>query len=61
MNIPWVEKYRPSQLEDIILSDENRNILKSMIRQNKYRNMIFYGSPGTGKTSTILGSQTLSK
>ena len=51
---PWIEKYRPKKLEDIILSQENKSLIKNMIKKNYYPNMIFYGSPGTGKTTTIL-------
>ena len=51
---PWIEKYRPQKLDDIVLSQENKTILKNMIKDDMYPNMIFYGSPGTGKTTTIL-------
>ena len=51
---PWVEKYRPSKLDDIVLNDNNKTIIYNMIHQNHYKNMIFYGPPGTGKTTTIL-------
>jgi DNA polymerase III delta prime subunit len=54
MNTPWVEKYRPSKLEDIAMSDENRLLFKNMVKKSIYPNMIFYGNPGTGKTTTIL-------
>lgn len=51
---PWIEKYRPQKLDDIVLSNENKTLLKNMIKDDVYPNMIFYGSPGTGKTTTIL-------
>lgn len=51
---PWVEKYRPNKMEDIVLSKQNKTIFKTMIKTNNYPNMIFYGNPGTGKTTTIL-------
>jgi DNA polymerase III delta prime subunit len=51
---PWIEKYRPDNMNDLILSDENRNIFNAMIKADNFHNMIFYGPPGTGKTSTIL-------
>jgi replication factor C subunit 3/5 len=51
---PWIEKYRPQKLDEIVLSYENKTILKNMIKDDCYPNMIFYGSPGTGKTTTIL-------
>lgn len=54
MTEAWTEKYRPKEIEDIILSDENRNFINNLIDKDTYPNMIFYGSPGTGKTTTIL-------
>ena len=51
---PWIEKYRPKQLNDILLSDTNRKIAENMIETNEFHNTIFYGPPGTGKTSTIM-------
>lgn len=54
MSEPWIEKYRPTKIEDIILSNENKTMIKNMIKMDNYPNMIFYGSPGTGKTTTIL-------
>ena len=54
MNIPWVEKYRPTDFDSIILHDFNREILKNTIEKNYFPNMIFHGPPGTGKTTTII-------
>lgn len=51
---PWVEKYRPNKLNDIVLSNENKDLINNMVKKDLYPNMIFYGSPGTGKTTTIL-------
>ena len=52
--LPWIEKYRPQQLSDIILDEETRIIFEYMISQNYFPNMLFYGPPGTGKTTTIM-------
>lgn len=54
MTEPWIEKYRPEHIENIVLSNENELILKNIIDKDNYPNMIFYGPPGTGKTTTIL-------
>lgn len=54
MNQPWIEKYRPTHLKDIVLSDINRSFIQNMIEKQHYPNMLFYGPPGTGKTTTIL-------
>ena len=52
--LPWIEKYRPQQLTDIILDSDSRIMFESMIKLNYFPNMLFYGPPGTGKTTTIL-------
>ena len=51
---PWIEKYRPNNLNDIVLNNINHKIITNMIKNDIYNNMIFYGPPGTGKTTTIL-------
>lgn len=53
-SIPWVEKYRPNEFDNIVLSHENKKIFKTMIDTNYFPNMLFYGPPGTGKTTTII-------
>jgi replication factor C subunit 3/5 len=53
-SLPWVEKYRPDKLDDIISHREIINTLTNFIANNKIPHMIFYGPPGTGKTTTIL-------
>ena len=52
--IPWVEKYRPNQFNDIILDSTNKTILLNIIKQNNFPNLLLYGQPGTGKTTTIM-------
>tara|TARA_B110000046_G_scaffold185854_2_gene229877 strand:+ start:10258 stop:11199 length:942 start_codon:yes stop_codon:yes gene_type:complete len=51
---PWVEKYRPSKFDDIVLGNVNKTILSNIVEIGKFPNMIFYGPPGTGKTTTII-------
>mgnify|MGYP000518861016 CR=1 FL=1 len=53
-NIPWIEKYRPSKLESIKSQDYVRMSLEKLIEKNTIPHLLFFGSPGTGKTSTIL-------
>ena len=55
-NIPWIEKYRPSNLESIKSQDFVRISLEKLIEKNTIPHLLFFGSPGTGKTSTILAS-----
>lgn len=52
--IPWIEKYRPSTLSDLILPQDKQNVLNEFFKDNQFPNFLFYGPPGVGKTSTIL-------
>ena len=52
--LPWVEKYRPDDFDDIVLDKYNRTILTNMLHEKTFSNVIFYGPPGTGKTTTII-------
>ena len=54
--LPWVEKYRPKTVNDVSHQDEVVDSLRKSIEQNSLPHLIFYGSPGTGKTSTILAA-----
>ena len=51
--LPWVEKYRPNNLEDIILDKITKTKIVNFIEKKEISNMIMTGHPGTGKTSTI--------
>jgi replication factor C subunit 3/5 len=53
-DLPWVEKYRPNDLNGIISHTNILNTLQNLINNNKLPHLIFYGPPGTGKTTTIL-------
>ena len=52
--IPWVEKYRPTNFEDIVLDKNNKTIFNNIIKNKYIPNLLFYGPPGTGKTTTII-------
>ena len=54
MNIPWVEKYRPTIFENIVLDPVNKIIFQNVIKNKYFPNILFYGPPGTGKTTTII-------
>ncbi|CAH0522606.1 unnamed protein product [Peronospora belbahrii] len=53
---PWVEKYRPSSLDDLIAHQEIISTLNRLIDAHKLPHLLFYGPPGTGKTSMILAA-----
>lgn len=51
---PWIDKYRPTKLNEIIYQDEIVKMLKKTMETGNLPHMLFHGSPGSGKTSTIL-------
>ncbi|KAG8597873.1 hypothetical protein GDO81_002417 [Engystomops pustulosus] len=53
-NLPWVEKYRPQTLDDLISHQDILSTIQRFISEDKLPHLLFYGPPGTGKTSTIL-------
>ncbi|WAR01237.1 RFC5-like protein [Mya arenaria] len=53
-NLPWVEKYRPKKLDDLISHQDIISTINKFVFQNRLPHLLFYGPPGTGKTSTIL-------
>ncbi|KAE9552288.1 hypothetical protein FO519_004505 [Halicephalobus sp. NKZ332] len=55
-NLPWVEKYRPATLDDLVSHKEIIKTISKLIGENKLPHLLFYGPPGTGKTSTILAA-----
>jgi len=52
--IPWVEKYRPTSIDDIVLNNTTKSIINKILTENIVLNILCYGFPGTGKTTTIL-------
>lgn len=52
--IPWVEKYRPTCFDGIVLDEINQSIFGNILSKQYVPNMLFYGPPGTGKTTTIM-------
>lgn len=47
----WIEKYRPSTIDDIVLSEDNRDIVNKFFDNNEIPNLLFIGNAGIGKTS----------
>ena len=48
-HIPWVEKYRPTDLDNVVLDHTNKRILANIIKKNYFPNLLLYGPPGTEK------------
>ena len=53
-SLPWIEKYRPKNINDIISHDMNIETIKNLLIGGALPHLLFHGSPGTGKTSTIM-------
>ena len=54
MNGPWVEKYRPQNLDDVVGQDHIIQRLKRYIKEGSMPNLMFTGPAGVGKTTTAL-------
>ena len=52
--LPWIEKYRPKKLEDVVGHDSAIKIFRRFIERKEMTHILLYGTPGTGKTSTIM-------
>ena len=51
MNELWVEKYRPSQIDDCILPAELKQTFANFVDKNYVPNLLLTGGPGVGKTT----------
>ena len=54
IGIPFCERWRPSNFNDIILNSYNKQIFKNIIETSYFPNLLFFGPPGVGKTTTII-------
>jgi replication factor C small subunit len=54
MNGPWVEKYRPKTLDEVVGQDHIIQRLKRYIEEGSMPNLMFTGPAGVGKTTTAL-------
>lgn len=53
-NLMWIEKYRPETLEEVVSHGEVIATLKQLSEKNQLPHLLFYGPPGSGKTSSIV-------
>ncbi|TGZ60749.1 hypothetical protein CRM22_008355 [Opisthorchis felineus] len=56
MDLPWIEKYRPQSLDELISHSDISKTISRFLEQDRLPHLLFYGPPGTGKTSTILAT-----
>lgn len=49
VQMPWVEKYRPATLEDLVAHEDIISILTRLIDNDNLPHLLLYGPPGTGK------------
>lgn len=47
----WVDKYRPTTLQDMVLSDNNRKLIEKFQTENKIPNLMLIGNSGIGKST----------
>ncbi len=50
----WTEKYRPTELDDVLGQEEVIRRLKVYIHEGSMPHLLFSGPPGVGKTTTAL-------
>lgn len=53
-NIPWIEKYRPRKLDEIVGNRDVIDRFKMFSQNGNIPNFILNGPPGVGKTTVLL-------
>jgi replication factor C small subunit len=51
LGLPWVEKYRPQKLNEVVGHKEITSRLESYVKNTNLPNLLFSGPAGVGKTS----------
>src|SRR3989338_2341145 len=54
MEMPWIEKYRPRKVEEIVGNEGAVSRLRAIASSGNLPNLILSGPPGVGKTSSLL-------
>jgi replication factor C small subunit len=52
--LPFVEKYRPINIDNIVEQHDVVNSIKGILAKKEMLNLLFYGPPGVGKTTIAL-------
>lgn len=52
--LPWVEKFRPKKLNEVVDHEIFVSTLKEFVKKKQFPHLLLSGPPGTGKTSTIM-------
>lgn len=47
----WIEKYRPSTIDDVVLNEDQKEFFRKCIAKKEIPHVMFYGPPGSGKTT----------
>ena len=53
-DVPWVEKYRPRNLDDVVGNEDTLVRLRAIAEDGNMPNLILCGPPGTGKVRYCL-------
>lgn len=48
-DMPWVERYRPKTLDDVVGNEDTLMRLRAIAKDGNMPNLILCGPPGTGK------------
>ncbi|KAF4706042.1 Subunit of heteropentameric Replication factor C (RF-C), partial [Perkinsus olseni] len=51
VGLPWVEKYRPRDLSDVVGNEPAMQRLRAMAEDRHMPNLLLSGPPGCGKTT----------
>jgi replication factor C small subunit len=51
-NVLWTEQYRPKELAEMALDEQNRRLLETYLAQGEIPHLVLEGPAGTGKTTT---------